>query len=395
LLFLPESFAQSALQQRKELSKPSLPVEIAEDAGFGLVETLFLFDRLFTKSGTVTSPDYLERVSQPSSKFYPDYLEYKQGQIGRPELVRRLPHIAMLGDSLSKNFYISSIPSLFWRARTERRKNWFLDTDPGPRSIYSVYERLDKLTPLVATEYSCSGAKVASGPPAFSRKLARAQNLSGQVNRVLRNKRFPDLALIWIGDNNANWVEGLSSAEREQPEKRLHEIAREFGENYTRQLKLLVDRAKVQDHKVAIVVFGLVDFETFFKSRRKAEALHASNRRLYPYIEMDCRLYESLKPIYQKNTTRLALMMNGEMRAMVSNLNKELTNYPNVRLQYSDSISNGKIRLEWLHSMDAWHPSPLGHSVLAQVAFTALAPSLRFLGIKPDGDASHRFQFHE
>ena len=395
MLFLPESFAQSALQQRKELSKPSLPVEIAEDAGFGLVETLFLFDRLFTKSGTVTSPDYLERVSQPSSKFYPDYLEYKQGQIGRPELVRRLPHIAMLGDSLSKNFYISSIPSLFWRARTERRKNWFLDTDPGPRSIYSVYERLDKLTPLVATEYSCSGAKVASGPPAFSRKLARAQNLSGQVNRVLRNKRFPDLALIWIGDNNANWVEGLSSAEREQPEKRLHEIAREFGENYTRQLKLLVDRAKVQDHKVAIVVFGLVDFETFFKSRRKAEALHASNRRLYPYIEMDCRLYESLKPIYQKNTTRLALMMNGEMRAMVSNLNKELTNYPNVRLQYSDSISNGKIRLEWLHSMDAWHPSPLGHSVLAQVAFTALAPSLRFLGIKPDGDASHRFQFHE
>jgi lysophospholipase L1-like esterase len=393
-VFLPESFAQSAQQQQKEPSKPAPQVEIAEDVAVDLVETLFLFDRLFTKSATVTSAGYLERVSRPSSKFYPDYLEYKQRRIGRTELVRRLPHVAMLGDSLSKNFYISSVPSLFWRARTERRKNWFLDTDPGPQSIYSVYERLDKLTPLVATEYSCSGAKVASGPPVFSRKLARAQNLSGQVSRVLRSKRFPDLALIWIGDNNANWVEGLSSAEREQPEKRLQGIAREFGENYTQQLRILVDRAKIQDHKVAIVVFGLVDFDTFFKSRRKAEALHVSNRRLYPYIEIDCRLYESLKPVYQKNTTRLALMMNSEMRAMVSNLNKELRNYPNVWLQYSDSISNGKIRLEWLHSMDAWHPSPLGHSVLAQVAFTALAPSLHFLGIESDGDASRRSQFH-
>lgn len=391
---MPESFAQLRSAQRKQPPKPALAVEIAEDVTVDLVETLFLFDRLFTRSATAISPDYLERVSKPSSKFYPDYLKYKQGGISRAELVRRLPHVAVLGDSLSKNFYISSVPSLFWRARTERRKNWFLDTDPDPQSIYSVYERLDKQTPLVATEYSCSGAEVASSPPVFSRRLARVQNLSGQVDRVLRNKRFPDLALIWIGDNNANWVEGLSSAERERPEKRLRVIAREFGENYTQQLRILVDRAKIQDHKVAIVVFGLVDFDTFFKSRRKAEAFHASNRRLYPYIEIDCRLYESLKPVYQKNTTRLALMMNSEMRVMVSNLNKELRNYPNVRLQYSDSISNGKIQLEWLHSMDAWHPSPLGHAVLAQVVFTALAPSLRFLGIESDAAASCSSQFH-
>ena len=393
-VFLPESFAQWTSPPQ---ANSPLPVEIAEDVAVDLVETFFLFDRLFTKSATATSPDYLERVSQPSSKFYPDYLEYKRGQISRAELVRRLPHVAMLGDSLTKNFYISSIPSLFWRARTERRKNWFLDTDPGPQSIYSVYERLDKLTPLVATEYSSSGAKVASAQtrPRFSRRLARVQNLSGQVNRVLRNKRFPDLVLIWIGDNNANWVEGLSSAEREHPEKRLHKIAREFGENYTQQLRVLIDRAKTQDHKVAIVVFGLVDFETFFKSRRKAEALHATNRRLYPYVEIDCRLYESLKPVHQKNTTRFALMMNGEMRTMVSNLNKELKNYPNVRLEYSDSISNGKIRLEWLHPMDAWHPSRLGHSVLAQVAFTALSPSIHFLGIESQDDTSRRSQFHQ
>src|SRR6266487_3463909 len=68
----------------------------------------------------------------------------------------------MMGDSLTQHFYISSPISLFWRARTERRKNWFLDTDPDPASIHSVYERLATFTPLVATEYNGAGALVAS-----------------------------------------------------------------------------------------------------------------------------------------------------------------------------------------------------------------------------------------
>lgn len=382
-VFVPQSFAQWATPQ----ANSALPEEIAEEVTVDIVGAIFLFDLLFTKSATATSPNYLERVSKASSKFYPDYLEYKQGRISRDELVRRLPHIAMLGDSQSKNMYISSVPSLFWRGRTERRKNWFLDTDPAPESIYSVYERLDKFTPLVATEYSRSGAKVAPGQttPDFPRKLGRSRNFSGQVNQVLRNKRFPDLVMILIGNNNTNWIKIVSSTEREHPEKRLREIARGFGENYTQQLRVLIDRAKTQDHKVAVVVFGLVDFEQYFKARQKAEALHSSNRTLYPYIGMTSWIYASLKPPYQKNMARLGLMMNGEMRTIVSNLNKELTNYPNVRLQYSDAFSKvDSSRLELLHPMDAMHLSRTGHNVAAQAAFTALSPSLRFLKIGPD-----------
>jgi hypothetical protein len=190
-VWVPKSFGQLATPQAEHPSK-SAPEEIAEDVTVDLVETLFLFDHLFMKSATATSPDYLTRVSEPSSKFYPDYLDYKQGRISRAELVRRLPHIAMLGDSQCKNMYISSFPSLFWRARTERRKNWFLDTDPSPESIYSVYERLEKFAPLVATEYSGNGALVAPNntTPTLLRKLLRSRDLSGQVNQVLRNKRF-------------------------------------------------------------------------------------------------------------------------------------------------------------------------------------------------------------
>jgi len=68
----------------------------------------------------------------------------------------------MLGDSLTQNFHFSSLAGSFWRARTQWRKNWFLDTDPDPESIFSVYERLEYLTPLVATEYNGAGALVAA-----------------------------------------------------------------------------------------------------------------------------------------------------------------------------------------------------------------------------------------
>lgn len=384
-LFVPESFAQSALQQQKEPSKPALPVEIAEDVGVGLVETLFLFDRLFTKSRTAISPGYLERVSEPSSKFYPDYLKYKQGRINRAEIVRRLPHIAMLGDSLCQNFYISAVPSMFWRARTEHRKNWFLNTDSSPQSIYSVYERLLKFTPLVATEYSCDGAKVGPGqtPEDFSRKLAGVRNLSGQVRQVLRKKRFPDLVMIWIGHNNTDWVKELSAAEREHPRRRLQEMARQFGENYIQSMRPLIDRAKTEDHRVALVVFGLADYKTFFKCRQRAEVLRASNPALYPNFAISYQRFQSFKPVYQKDTTRLNLMMDGELRAAVANLNRELKDCPNVRLQYSDAFSNYKIRLEMLRSEDAWHLSRIGHNVVAGAALTALPPSLQFLGIVP------------
>lgn len=99
------------------------PVAMGEQIAANLVDLIFLFDRVASDSPTARTPDYLERVAQPSSQFYNDYLEYRQGRISRAELVRRLPHMAMMGDSLTQHFYISSPISLLWRARTQRRKN--------------------------------------------------------------------------------------------------------------------------------------------------------------------------------------------------------------------------------------------------------------------------------
>src|SRR5438067_979332 len=242
------------------------PVVMGEQIAANLVDLIFLFDRVASDPPTATTPDYLERVSQPSSPFYNDYLAYRRGRIDRAELVRRLPHVAMMGDSLTQHFYISSPISLFWRARTQRRKNWFLDTEPDPASLRSVYGGL----------------------------------------------------------------------------------------------------------------------EAFFKARRKAEALHAKNPALYPYFESGNRSFESLKLPYQSNMIRLGLMLNGEMRAMVSNLDRQLARNSNVRVQYSDALAKVNFsRLELINPADAWHPSIEGHKALAAAAFSALGPSLKFLEIGP------------
>jgi lysophospholipase L1-like esterase len=379
----------------EELANPPtpLPVKAGEQIATNLVDLIFLFDRVASDPPTATTSNYLQRVSQPSSPFYNDYLEYRRGGISRAELLNRLPHVAMMGDSLTQHFYISSPVSLFWRARTQRRKNWFLDTDRDPASIRSVYERLETFTPLVATEYNGAGALVAPSRAGegLRRRIVRTRNLSGQARQILRKKRFPDLIMVWIGHNNLDWTEGLSAADREHPEKRLEEIAVKFREYYTEPLQSLIDRAKGANHKVAIVVFGLANIDAFFKARKKAEAVHARNPVLYPYFESGYRSFESLKPPYQKNMVRLSLMMNAEMRAMVGDLNRRLKNHDNVRVQYSDALAKVDFgRLEMINPVDAWHPSVEGHKALAAAAFSALRPSLEFLGIRQKSTAKRR-----
>jgi lysophospholipase L1-like esterase len=386
------------VQGTEEFANPPrpFPVVMGEQIAANLVDLIFLFDRVASDPPTARTPDYRERVSQASSPFYNDYLEYRQGRIDRAELVRRLPHVAMMGDSLTQHFYISSPISLFWRATTQRRKNWFLDTDPDPASIWSVYERLETFTPLVATEYNGAGALVAPirASEGMRRRIVRTRNLSGQARQILRNKRFPDLIMIWIGHNNLDWVEGLSPNEREHPEERLQEIATQFRQNYTEPLQELIDRAKTENHKVAIVVFGLANLDTFFKARRKAKALHARNPALYPYFESGNRSFESLKPPYQNNMVRLSLMLNGEMRSMIDNLDRQLARSSNVRVQYSDALAKVNFsRVELINAADAWHPSVEGHKALAAAAFSALGPSLAFLGIEQRPMSRHQVVF--
>lgn len=374
----------SAALSPETSARPSARSQITNEAVADAVHLLFLFDHLFMKSSTAISTDYLKRIADPKSPFHSTYVAYEQQKIGRREVIERLPHLAMIGDSLSKNAYISSIPSTFWRVRTERRRDWFLDTDPSPTSVCSVFERLERRTPLVATEHSGVGAIVDRGGARESlpRRLVRTRNFSGQIDQVLKAQRYPDLILLWIGHNNLDWAVETPVEERAHPEKRFAVSAKKFEQDYRRQLLRLIARAEKEDRRVSIIVFGLVNFEAFFEARAQTEALRAKDRQLYPYLEIDYRHFLSMRPEYRGGMIRLALMINKELEAMVTDLNRHCP--PNVQLRYSDALAKVEIgRAELIHDMDAWHPSMKGHSVLAKAAFNALPPSLKFLGIAP------------
>jgi lysophospholipase L1-like esterase len=327
----------------------------------------------------------LSALANPASPHHADYLEYQQGRLTKAELMDRIPHVVMIGDSLSRNFYVSSLPSMVWRSKMNHGHDWFLDTDPSPNSINSVYERLSQVTPLVACEYSSVAATVDSGKGGnHFLQCWRPFNFSQQVDLILKEKRFPDLVLIWIGHNNLHWEWVVDPHRPEKIEKGLQKLAADFRKKYARQLGRLVDRARDQNHPCAIIVFGLVNFKSFFQARDAAEQLRKKNPKLYPYFEIDYKHYATMKPEYRGNMIKLALMINEELRAMVDEFNRKLGGDSQVRLEYSDALATADLGdVTIIHRVDAWHPSAKGHGVLAEAVFGALGPSLNFLGIVP------------
>jgi lysophospholipase L1-like esterase len=338
------------------------------------------------KSTRVVTANFLERIGEPASPFYSDLLAYRNGEITQAELITRLPHVAMVGDSVCMGVYISSIWGTFWRARSCRGNNWFLDTNPAPPGIRSVSKRLEEFTPIVAIECAGIGALVDHGcqRESFFRRILRTRNFSGQIDDLLAMRRFPDLTLISIGHNNVDWTWWCVPAELEQPENRLQELSRRFRENFARQMRRLIARACTHRHPVAIVVYGLVNFGSYFRGREIAEHIRAQDASRYPHLQTTYKYLRSFRPAYRANLIQLARMVNEELRAMVSDLNGELADNTNVRLQYSDALATADLnRVELLHPIDGWHASVEGHNVLAKAAFRDLGPSLEFLGIKP------------
>jgi lysophospholipase L1-like esterase len=333
---------------------------------------------------SIVSADFLERVAEPASRFQSDYLAYRNGEITQAELIARLPHVAMIGDSVCMNVCISSILSTSWRARTCRGRNWLLDIDPSPKSVRSVSKRLEKLTPFVVTEHAGVGAMVdrEGERENFFRRILGTRNFSGQINQLLTTPRFPDLILISIGHNNVDWTWWCRPDQVNQPEDQLRRQGRKIREKFERQMRRLIEHARTKQHPVAIIVFGLINFDSYFKGREDAENRRASASTLYPHLETTYKYFKSFQPAYRRNVVRLAGMVNNELRAMVNDLNGDLEASRNIHLQYSDALARADLsRAELLHAVDGCHASVEGHNVLADAAFGALGSSLKFLGI--------------
>ena len=337
------------------------------------------------KSAPVASSNFSERIADPASQFHPDYLAYRNREITKRELIARLPHVALLGDSVCMDIHISSPWSTFWRARTCRGSNWFLDTGSSPSRIRSVSTRLEEITPFVAMEYAGIGALVdhEGVRSNFFRRILGTRNFCGQITQLLRAPRFPNLILISIGHNNVDWAWRCPPDELNMPERRLRYQCHQFRQNYARELRRLLEHARAEKHRVAVIIFGLINFESYFQGREVAERLRESDRRLYPHLETTYKYLISFHPAYRHNLIRLASMVNQELCGMVEDLNSKLQDAGNIQLRYSDALATADLgRVELLHPIDGWHASAEGHNVLAEAVFSGLAPSLEFLGIR-------------
>jgi lysophospholipase L1-like esterase len=337
------------------------------------------------KSVPFVSTNFLRRVADPESPFHRDYLAYRRGEISRAGLIARLPHVAMLGDSVCKGTYISSPWRTLWHARRSRGKNWFLHVDNAP-NISSISKALQKTTPFVAIECAGIGALVdhEHSTQNLFRRILGTRNFSGQVDELVRARRFPDLILISIGHNNVDWAWRCPPHELDEPDERLRRLSKEFRQNYARELRRLLEVVRIQQHRVAIVIYGLINFESYFKGREAVERLRESDTTLYPHLETTYKYFVSFRPGYRRNLIRLASMANEELRAMVEALNREFADQiEHIQLVYSNALATADLsRAELLHPIDGWHASVEGHSVLGEAAFRDLASSLEFLRIR-------------
>lgn len=337
------------------------------------------------KSAPFISPNFLRRVAQPKSPFHRDYLAYRRGAITRAELIARLPHVALLGDSVCMGIHISSPWRTLWRAHRSHGKNWFLHSHDSP-GICSISKGLETITPFVAIECAGIGALVDSEHDRqnFFRRILGTRNFSGQISELLRAQRFPDLILISIGHNNVDWAWRCPPHELEEPDERLQRLSKEFRQNYARELRHLLEIARIQQHRVAIVVYGLINFELYFKGRAEVERLRESDSTLYPHLETTYKYFVSFRPDYRRNLTRLASMANEELKAMVEELNREFVDQiRHIQLRYSNALATADLsRAELLHPIDGWHASVEGHNALGNAAFSDLRPTLDFLKIR-------------
>jgi lysophospholipase L1-like esterase len=244
---------------------------------------------------------------------------------------------------------------------------------------------LETTTPFVAIECAGVGALVDHEHcrQNILRRILGTHNFSGQVSELLRARRFPDLILISIGHNNVDWTWRCPLDELHDPEERLQRLSKEFRQNYARELRRLLEGARIQQHRVAIVVYGLINFESYFKGREAAERFRESDTTLYPHLETTYKYFVSFRPAYRRNLIRLAAMVNEELRAMVEVLNREFVHQTeHIQLRYSNALATADLsRAELLHPIDGWHASVEGHSVLADAAFSDLKASSDFLKI--------------
>lgn len=292
--------------------------------------------------------------------------------------LRDAVRVALIGDSLSTAFHVDSgwrmMPKM-WRAWNP---SWFVSA-PGDSSIESVDKRLSGDTNVVVRQHATPTAKIDQTGRSLRDLLTGTRHFSHQVDEVIIG-RFPDILLLWIGHNSMNW--------REQPQISLEGQSRRFADSYEVQLRRLLVAASRSSFPSRVIVYGLVNFESFFSARAGVESRKKLDPSLYPYLEADYEYFESMKPEFREGMIRLALQCNEALRKMCRRLAGELEGSL-AGLAYSDAMASVDIGdPDYLDSTDGWHPNASGHTRLADAAHGTVDKAVRGLFLSSSGGSS-------
>lgn len=289
---------------------------------------------------------------------------------------RKFRTISLIADSLGTRFYLGSLPGTFFRTWGAWKGTWFAADPDHESKIESVFEKVSALVPISATVHASARAKVDSnGSRTFIDLLTNTRHFSHQVDEVLLGE-FPDVLLLWIGHNNLDWIARVNELTDELSD----DLATEFTDAYRHQMRRLLKSALRSKRRVVLVVYGLINFESFFQARREAERRRTLDSTLYPYLEKDYEYFASMRPEHRDGVLRLAQLCNEKLKEMCRRLDEEIRK-SDIHLIYSDALSRAEIsEVEMLNKIDAWHPSIAGHRTLARSAYGHLSEELSYLG---------------
>lgn len=298
-----------------------------------------------------------------------------------------VPTMALIGDSLSTGFYVASVREMLPRMWKAWKGTWFASEHGNHLNICSVFERLSKITPISAIVHASTRAAVdAGGSRTWVDLLTNTRPLSYQVDEALLGE-FPDLLLIWIGHNNIDWL----SHDKRFTDELCENLSSEFIDHYRKQMERLLKAALSSKKRIVIIVFGLINFKSFFEARTQAEQQHQANTIQFPYLEKGHDYFLSMKPEHRSGMLQLAQRCNEKLEEMCKELNRAVRR-SDILIVYSDVLSRTDIGTAgMLHPSDAWHPSADGHRVIAHSAYEAVKEQLSYLGWDPSekqGDAA-------
>ena len=294
--------------------------------------------------------------------------------------------VAAIGDSLTTNFHLSSFIGTLTGVFATPDGNWFADTS---ERIPAVSARLGGSYCVTARNHASVSARVdLDGRRSMTERALRTRNFSHQIREVLGGPRFPDLLLVWIGHNNLDWTSGRTAAEIMAPANIFDTIAHEFTMAFEVGLTALLRRAIKCHYAITIVVFGLINFEHFFRARVAAENARARDPRLYPYAERCYSVFDAMRPSYRHGVIELAQHLNADLEDVITRCHDSVvTAGGNIGLCYSDNLYRTDIGvIDALSQWDAWHPSTYAHRLLADSAHEAVQKAL---GMQTGRSASH------